>query len=300
MKLLKTNSKKNLLLTGLLGIVVFGIIVFLFGFKLALFIIILSLFMILKIDSRYLVLMGLVALVLSAALISFKVEGLANITIVFAYYCLFSGVIFEIVYFYKNPNGEVGNFFDDAKFDTKKIGEFERRNIFDMPKTELIYRFLVFPFLIVMTSLALFTVIGPSTQSFIASFTTNKSLSLDRFSVVEEVKQEVKKEGQPKAEDQGEPKKNADLRIRIENGNGVAGDGGKTAEVLTAKGYMILDEDIVNSDNFDYKTTEIYYKKGNDARAEELKGSLGRSSKTTPGLRVESKYDFLIILGAND
>lgn len=300
MKLFKTKSKKNILLTGLLGIAALCIIVFFFGFKLTLTIVILFLFILLQIDSRYLIFIGLVALVLSASLISFKVESLANITIVFAYYFLFSGIIFEIIHFYKNPDSIGEDFFNDDPFDTDKTNRHERMGVLDLPKKELIYRFLAFPFLVVLTSVFLFTTIGPTAQSFIIAFTENQSVSLDRFSVSEEVKQEVKEQSQPKAEDQDEPKKNADFRIRIENGNGVVGDGGKAAEILIAKGYMILDEDIVNSDKFDYITTEIYYKKGNDAKAEELKKDLGRPSKTMAGLRDGSEYDFLIILGADD
>ncbi|MEO6508784.1 MAG: LytR C-terminal domain-containing protein [Patescibacteria group bacterium] len=90
-----------------------------------------------------------------------------------------------------------------------------------------------------------------------------------------------------------------DINVKILNGTGTAGQAAEVKDILLKLGYV----DILtgNADNFDYKTSEIQVKKGEDALSNLMKTDL-KSHTTSPKISTldeDSAADVVIIFGAD-
>lgn len=156
-------------------ITVFAISILLFDLMFAMAAVIVSLFIILRIDFRYLLLSGLSFLALVALLLFLKLESYAANIIIMSYYFLFSGITYEIVNFIRNPkNKEVSS---------KTLPIFDMRN---KKRREKIYRLAIFPSLIIITSIILYSILGPVSQPYLDKLKHKNSYQLDKFLFQEE------------------------------------------------------------------------------------------------------------------
>lgn len=89
----------------------------------------------------------------------------------------------------------------------------------------------------------------------------------------------------------------SELRIRVENGTGLTNVASKGKELLTQKGYLVVE--IGNAQRFDYNSTEIQIKDSKKLFGDGLVKDLAPSYKSVLGKALdESKsYDVLVIIG---
>jgi hypothetical protein len=88
-----------------------------------------------------------------------------------------------------------------------------------------------------------------------------------------------------------------DIRIKILNGSGMPGQAGKLAGNLKNIGFEVLETG--NADRFDYKKTEVHYKKGEKQKADFLIKNLTDYKVGTPeaSLKEDNSADVEIIIG---
>lgn len=87
------------------------------------------------------------------------------------------------------------------------------------------------------------------------------------------------------------------LKIRVENGAGIAGTAGKAKDFLVPLGYSVVE--VGNAERFDYQETEVQIKVSKKEYLEVLKVDLGKNYKVSMGkdLAEDKSYDVLIIAG---
>jgi len=90
----------------------------------------------------------------------------------------------------------------------------------------------------------------------------------------------------------------ATLKIRVENGAGVAGVAGKMKDFLTSLGYTVTE--VGNAEKFDYAETQLIVKKTKNDFSETIKKDLEKqyTVKVSDALAETSAYDVLVIVGA--
>lgn len=89
----------------------------------------------------------------------------------------------------------------------------------------------------------------------------------------------------------------SELRIKVENGTGLRDVASKGKEVLTQKGYSVVE--IGNAQRFDYNSTEIQIKDSKKAFSDGLVKDLASSYKAVLGKALDENknYDALVIIG---
>lgn len=89
----------------------------------------------------------------------------------------------------------------------------------------------------------------------------------------------------------------ASVKIEILNGNGIKNSGATAKATLESGGFTVAKT--ANAKNFNYATTLIYYKTGQDAEANAVKTALiGKDVTIENNDTLVGEYDVVIVLGA--
>ncbi len=90
---------------------------------------------------------------------------------------------------------------------------------------------------------------------------------------------------------------NSAIKIEILNGNGIKNSGATTKATLENAGFTV--SKTANAKNFNYATTLIYYKTGQDAAANSVRNALtGKEVTIENNDTLAGVYDVVIVLGA--
>ena len=89
---------------------------------------------------------------------------------------------------------------------------------------------------------------------------------------------------------------NNSFTIRVSNGNGIKGSADKVRDILSAAGFNVIS--VGNATNYNYATTIVYYKTGQETQANLVKSALSSRIISTELSTTLSAYDVLVVVGS--